>query len=33
MQSLKKMSMDEATIYQSAFAMAQTMGANTGQTH
>lgn len=27
MQSLKKMSMDEATIYQSAFAMAQTMGA------
>ncbi len=31
MQSLKKMSMDEATIYQSAFAMAQTMGATPAQ--
>ncbi len=28
LQSLSKMSMDEATRYQSAFAMAQTMGAN-----
>ena len=31
MASLKKMSMDEATRYQSAFAMAQTMGATPDQ--